>query len=138
MIRTLEDFVAEAARQLKSGGWDIAQRDSHGDVWHIVARRGMKWRVVQVLVPATELATRQRDKLRLGNAAQLSFRAGSMEQWLAHIRPGGHVTFGRDVLRGTAWDGNETDQQVGARLNPVPSAGEPVVPVPAMAAGDAP
>jgi hypothetical protein len=117
MVRTLADFIALAARQLTADGWEIARcRGSAEAAWHLAASKGAKWRVVQVLVPATAPARRLQDKIRLGEAAQLGARAGSMEQWLAHVRPGGHVTFGRDVLSGSAWGQNESEQQSRERL----------------------
>jgi hypothetical protein len=117
VVRALDDFIAEAARQLKADGWRIARCRGGGDAaWHLAATRGAKWRVVQVLVPATAPARRQRDKMRLGEAAQLSANTGRMEQWLAHVRPGGYVTFGQDVLSGTAWARNETEPQWRERL----------------------
>jgi hypothetical protein len=117
MVRTLEDFIALAARRLKADGWRIARcRGSAEAAWHLAARKGARWCVVQVLVPATALARRRRDKIRLGETAQLGARVGSMEQWLAHVSPRGQVTFGRDVLSGHAWVRNETEQQALARL----------------------
>lgn len=117
MGRTLEHFIALAAQQLKADGWKIARCRADAEAaWHLAASKGTRWRVVQVLVPATAPAQRQLDKIRLGEAAQLAARVGSMEQWLAHVRPGGYVTFGRDVLSGFAWGLNEPEQQSRERL----------------------
>ena len=115
--RTLEDFIAVAARQLKADGWKIARCQGGRDAaWHLAARRGERWRLVQVLLPGTVPAGRQQGKIRLGEAGQLSAKAGSMEQWVAHVRPGGHVTFAHDVLSGFAWGRNETEPQLRERL----------------------
>jgi hypothetical protein len=118
MTLTLEDFIAEAARQLKADNWTIARcRHDAGVAWHVAARKGEQWLVVQVLGPGTAAASRQRDKLRLGEAARLPSKAGRMEQWLAHVRPGGRVTFGHDTLSAYAWAvASESDQQVHDRL----------------------
>ena len=117
MVRTLEEFIAEAARQLKAAGWRIARcRGGQDAAWHLAAWKGERWRVVQVLAPATERARRQQARVRLGQAAQLPARAGSMEQWLGHVRPGGHITFGHDVLSGAAWGRQETEPELRERL----------------------
>ena len=137
MGRTLEDFIAEAAKQLKAAGWRIARCQGGPDVaWHLAARRGGRWRVVQVLVPATLPASRQQERIRLGQAAQLTGRAGSMEQWLGHIRPGGHVTFGLDILSGSVWGRQETEQELTERLG-LDGSLEPATAPPALA-GPAP
>jgi hypothetical protein len=39
-----------------------------------------------------------------------------MEQWLGHIRPGGHVTFGHDVLVSAIWGRPETQPELRERL----------------------
>jgi hypothetical protein len=117
MSWTLDEFVAEAARQLQADGWAIARRHSAPDaVWHVAARKGTHWLVVQVLVPATVIASRREDKLRLGHTVHLSSKLGKMEQWLAHVRPDGHVTFGHDSLSSSAWATAESEQEVCARL----------------------
>ena len=118
MVRTLDDFIAEAARQLKGDGWTIAQcRHDAGIAWHVAARKGERWLVVQVLGPGTAPASRQEEKLRLGSAAQMPVKSGRMEQWLAHVRPDGYVTFGHDTLSGSAWARGESDLQVRERLS---------------------
>lgn len=122
---TLRDFVAQAALQLKAAGWRIARCRGGSDVaWHLVATQGERLRVVQVLAPATSSASRQQDKRRLGREAQLATKAGSMEQWLAHIRPGGRVTFGLDVLSGSMWGRAGTSEEVRDRLG-LPAHDEP-------------
>jgi hypothetical protein len=128
--RTLDAFIAVAARQLKAAGWTIARCRGGPDApWHLAARRGELWRVVQVLAPATDSAGRQRERLRLGQAARLSRRTGTMEQWLAHVRPGGHVTFGHDVLASAIWGRPETQPELRERLGldarPEPSVTSP-------------
>jgi hypothetical protein len=118
MTRTLDDFIAEAARQLKADDWTIARcRHDPGVVWHVAAHKGAQWLVVQVIAPGTAASSRQEDKLRLGEAARLPSKAGRMEQWLAHIQPGGRVTFGHDTLSTSAWAmARESDQQMHERL----------------------
>jgi hypothetical protein len=117
MAWTLDDFVAEAAKQLQADGWAIARCDSAPDAaWHVAARKGARWLVVQVLIPATVIASRCADKLRLGHTVHLPSKLGRMEQWLAHVRPDGHVTFSHDSLSSSAWATTESDQEVYARL----------------------
>src|SRR5437763_16460501 len=97
--RTLEDFIAEAARQLKADHWTIARcRHDPGVAWHVAARKGAQRLVVQVLAPGTAAASRQEDTLRLGEAARLPSKAGPMAQSLAHVGPGGRATSGHDTL----------------------------------------
>jgi hypothetical protein len=111
--RTLDDFIAVAARQLKAAGWKISRcRGGRDAPWHLAAHKGDRWRVVQVLAPATSPAHRQQERIRLGQAARLSGRTGTMEQWLGHVRPGGHVTFGHDVLTGAVWGGVDTPDEL--------------------------
>ena len=39
LVRTLEDFIAEVARQLKGGGWNVARCQGGPDaLWHLAAR----------------------------------------------------------------------------------------------------
>jgi hypothetical protein len=134
---TLEEFVAVAARQLKAAGWTIARcRGGRDAPWHLAARKGERWRVVQVLAPEMESASRLQERIRLGQSARLSGKTGTMEQWLGHIRPGGHVTFGHDVLSRAAWGTNETQQELRERLGlparPAPAVTSPSVASPAL------
>jgi hypothetical protein len=78
-----------------------------------------------VLAPATAPADRQQERIRLGQAARLSGRTGTMEQWLGHVRPGGHVTFGHDVLTGAVWGGVDTPEELQLRFGH-PAQGESV------------
>jgi hypothetical protein len=129
-VRTLDDFVAVAAQQLKAAGWKIARcRGGRDAPWHLAARKGERWRVVQVLAPATAPASRHHERIRLGQAARLSWRSGTMEQWLGHVRPGGHVTFGQDVLPGAGRGQVETREALQLRFGrgPRPAALEPPV-----------
>ena len=117
VARTLDYFVTEAVRQLQANGWNVARRQSDSDaVWHVAAKKGERWLVVQVLVPATAFTSRREDKLRLSQAAHLAGKVGRMEQWLAHVGPGGSVSFGHDTLSSTAWASAESDQQFRERL----------------------
>ena len=123
-VPTLDELVVQAARQLAADGWRIVRcRGGIDSTWHLVGALGERLRVVQVLPPATPAASRQRDKLRLGQTAQMSTKAGSMEQWLAHIRPGGRVTFGRDVLSGGMWGRVSSLEELRDRLG-LPADGE--------------
>jgi hypothetical protein len=130
MTRALDEFIAVAARQLKAAGWTIARcRGGRDAPWHLAARKGEQWRVVQVLAPATGPARRQQERLRLGQAARLSGRTGTMEQWLGHVRPDGRVTFGHDVLASAVWGTPETQpelrERLGLRARPEPRVTPP-------------
>jgi hypothetical protein len=101
---TLDDFLREAAAVLEATGWKVARRQLQpGAAWHLAARKGEKWRLVQVLLPATCPAECQEGRRRLGESAQLPARLGSMEQWMAHVRPDGRVTFGPYTLNPQIW-----------------------------------
>ena len=101
---TLDDFLREAAAALEAQGWKVARRqDAPGAAWHLAARKGEKWRLVQVILPATVPARCQEGRRLLGEAAQLPARLGSMEQWMAHVRPDGRVTFGPYTLNPQLW-----------------------------------
>jgi hypothetical protein len=139
MTRALEEFIAVAARQLEAAGWTVAGcRGGRDAPWHLAARKGEQWRVVQVLAPGTGPASRQQARLRLGQTARLSGRTGTMEQWLGHVRPDGRVTFGHDVLASAVWGARETQQALRERLG-LGARPEPrVTPQPASAAPPAP
>ncbi|HEX2035127.1 MAG TPA: hypothetical protein VHS99_13160 [Chloroflexota bacterium] len=105
---TLDDFLREAAAVLEAQGWKVTQcQTEDGVAWHLAARKGDKWRLVQVVLPATCPADCQEGRRRLGEAAQLPARLGSMEQWMAHIRPDGRVTFGPYTLNPQIWGNNQ-------------------------------
>ena len=102
-------LVGAAVRQLTREGWKVCGiRPEADSPWHVVAQRGVKWRVVQVLAPATAPRERQMRRLRLGEAAQIPTSLGRMETWLAHVRPGGRLIFSHDSLSGSAW-GSDPD-----------------------------
>ena len=104
---TLEDFLREAAAVLEAQGWKVARRQGQAGVaWHLASRKGEKWRLVQVMLPATCPADCQEGRRLLGETAQLPARLGSMEQWMAHVRPDGRVTFGPYTLNPQIWGNN--------------------------------
>ena len=104
---TLEDFLREAAAVLEAQGWKVARRQGQAGVaWHLASRKGEKWRLVQVMLPATCPAECQEGRRLLGETAQLPARLGSMEQWMAHVRPDGRVTFGPYTLNPQIWGNN--------------------------------
>jgi hypothetical protein len=106
---TLEDFLSEAAAVLEAQGWKVAQRQGEDDApWHLAARKGEKWRLVQIMLPASAPACCQEGRRHLGEVAQLPARLGSMEQWMAHIRPDGRVTFGPYTLNPQLWGSDNT------------------------------
>jgi hypothetical protein len=105
---TLDDFLKEAAAVLEAQGWKVAQRRCDQDAaWHLAARKGEKWRLVQVMLPASAPSQCQAARKVLGELAQLPARLGSMEQWMAHVRPDGRVTFGPYTLNPQLW-GSDT------------------------------
>jgi|GEM_PF-1377491 len=104
------DFVREAAVSLETQGWKIVQRSTDPDaVWHLIARKGHKYRVVQIVLPATGPAGRQNSRALLGEQVRLPSQLGTMEQWLAHVRPNGYVSFGPYVLNAQRWAGTDDD-----------------------------
>jgi hypothetical protein len=121
---SLAVYVQEAARQLQVGGWRVTQqRASPGAPWHLAAAKGAKWRVVQILLPGTGATARHEERQRLGAAALVPAKLGTMEQWLAHLRPGGRVVFGMDPLSGHAWHTAFTSaHDLAARFGAVPVA----------------
>jgi hypothetical protein len=84
--------------------------------WHVAARRSAKWRVVQVLEPGTTPAARNERRLGLGQSVRLAPKLGTMEQWVAHVRPGGGIVFGAEVLYGAMWAGVAPDAELAQRL----------------------
>ncbi len=101
---TLEEFLTEAAAVLEAQGWKVARRYPECDApWHLAARKGEKWRLVQIMLPASAPAQCQEARKHLGEMAQLPARLGSMEQWMAHVRPDGRVTFGPYILNPQIW-----------------------------------
>ena len=65
------------------------------------------------LLPATAPGECQEARRLLGEAGQLPARLGSMEQWMAHVRPDGRVTFGPYTLNPQIWG---SDNQAIERL----------------------
>ena len=105
---TLAEFLDEAAAVLEAQGWKVSRRHAEYDApWHLGARKGEKWRLVQIMLPASAPAQCQEARRVLGEVAQLPARLGSMEQWMAHVRPDGRVTFGPYTLNPQLW-GNDT------------------------------
>ncbi len=101
---TLDEFLTEAAAVLEAQGWKVTQRHLEADAaWHLAARKGEKWRLVQIMLPATAPTHCQEGRRLLGEVAQLPARLGSMEQWMAHVRPDGRVTFGPYTLNPQIW-----------------------------------
>lgn len=118
-------LVGLASAQLRAGGWRVeATQEERTAAWHVAARRGEKWCVVQILGPATTAAMRQTRRRELGEAVRLTPRRGTMEQWGAHVRPGGRVVFGMETLNGTAWMGLPDEAELAERLG-LPAAAPP-------------
>ncbi|MBI3969693.1 MAG: hypothetical protein HY332_00270 [Chloroflexi bacterium] len=107
---TLEEFLQEACTTLQARGWKIVgYQDGVEAVWHIVAQKGAKLRVIQLVLPATEPSVLQDGRRLLGDAVRLPTNRGSMEQWLAHVRPDGHISFGPYILNGQRWADSQDD-----------------------------
>jgi hypothetical protein len=97
-------YVTHAATLLAAQGWRLVRRDDDPAApWHVITRKQHKWRVVQILSPTSTLAERQSARLELGDAARVPHAVGTMEQWLAHVRPDGYVTFGPYTLNAQRW-----------------------------------
>ncbi|MBI3974169.1 MAG: hypothetical protein HY332_23060 [Chloroflexi bacterium] len=100
----LDEFLESAAAVLEAQGWKVARRQTTLDApWHLAARKSEKWRLVQIMLPATAPAKCLEARRLLGEMAQLPARLGSMEQWMAHVRPDGRVTFGPYTLNPQIW-----------------------------------
>ena len=118
-------LVTLAAERLNGDGWKVeATRQDPESPWHVAARRGQKWCVVQLLEPASAASTRQARRRDLGQSVRLTPRHGTMQQWAAHIRPGGRVVFGAETLNGLAWMGLSDEGDLPARLG-LPSDPKP-------------
>jgi hypothetical protein len=97
-------LMQDARAQLQREGWRVVRTQSAPQMaWHLVARKATKLRVVQVLPPLTPAPTRQAARLTLGDTVRLPNSAGTMEQWVAHVRPDGRVSFAPYVLNGHRW-----------------------------------
>ncbi len=115
-------LVELAAARLRGAGWRVdSLRHERDAAWHVAARRGDKWCIVQVLAPATSADARQVRRRELGEAVRLTPRRGTMEQWFAHVRPGGQVVFGTEALNGVLWIGHGDEGQVAERLGLPPA-----------------
>jgi hypothetical protein len=101
-------LVDRAAEVLAGDGWRVLRRVSDPEApWHLVVRKATRLRVIQVEEPATPPAHRQEARIALGAAARLPSSLGTMEQWLAHVRPNGYVTFGPYLLNAQRWAGTD-------------------------------
>jgi hypothetical protein len=98
-------LIDAAARQLRGDGWRVEQsRSDPADLWHLVARKAQKLRVVQILPPLTPAPARQAARVLLGENVRLSRELGAMEQWVPHVRPDGRIIFAPYVLNGQHWE----------------------------------
>jgi hypothetical protein len=101
---SLAQFVEAAAAALRAQEWKIVRQQEGADaIWHLVAKKASKLRVVQVELPGTPPADRQERRHLLGDLVRMPSSLGTMEQWLAHVRPNGYVTFGPYVLSAQRW-----------------------------------
>ena len=101
---SFEALVDAAAHQLGGQGWRIARGKAvESAAWHLVARKGVKLRFVQLVPPATPPERLQARRVALGGAVALAAQLGTMEQWLAHRRPDGRYAFGPYVLSMQRW-----------------------------------
>ena len=137
--RTVADLVPEAARRLAAAGWRVLYAQATtAAAWHLIAatgrERSARWCVVQLLLPGADAAARHDGRQRLGTAALVPVRLGTMEQWVAHVRPDGQLAFGVDVLSGHAWRGDDPSAEaLGDRLGRLAAqacAGRPTATVP--------
>ena len=118
--------LASATARVRSSGWRVAQARAEPEAtWHLVARRGAQWLVIQVLAPGSSGAERRARRRQLGEEVRLASRRGTMEQWFAHVQPGGHLVFGSDALNGLLWSAaGEDDAAIELRLG-IPAAPAP-------------
>ena len=116
-LETWRQLVELAAVRLRGDGWRIeaVHHEPLAD-WHVAARRLGKWRVIQVLAPGTPPAARNHRRIGLGQTVRLAAKLGTMEQWAAHVRPGGRIVFGSEVLYGAMWAGVAPDAELPWRL----------------------
>jgi len=106
---SLDDFLREAITVLEAQGWRIVRQSTEEAVpWHIAGRKGEKWRLIQIVTPATSHTVTQSGRRLLGQHVQLPARLGTMEQWVAHIRPDGRCNFGPYTLNPQVW-GSDND-----------------------------
>lgn len=114
---TWRRLVELAARRLSTDGWQVAAVHHEPLApWHVAARRAGRWRVVQVLAPATPAPARNDRRIGLAQSVRLAAKQGTMEQWLAHVRPGGRIVFGAEVLYGAMWAGIAPEAELPQRL----------------------
>jgi hypothetical protein len=117
-LDAFSDIVQHAARRLAASGAQVLYLQCAAALpWHVIARAGAKWRIIQVLPPGSDAAQRREGRQQLGATAMMSARLGTMEQWFAHVRPGGRLAFGTDLLSGYAWGGAaDSPEALGDRL----------------------
>jgi hypothetical protein len=126
-VGTWQRLVELAAGRLAGDGWRVeAVRHEALADWHVVARRSGKWRVIQVLAPGTPAPARNDRRIGLGQTVRLAAKQGTMEQWMAHVRPGGRIVFGAEVLYGAMWAGVAPEAELPWRLGLPPEAPETV------------
>lgn len=115
---SLEVLLQTATAELQGDHWKIMRQDDRLEApWHLVVHKGNRWRVIQLLPPSTSSADRQARRRDLGETVRLPTRLGTMEQWLAHMRPNGSITFGPYVLTAQAWSiVDSTEDEALARL----------------------
>lgn len=105
---SLDDFLREASVALEGQGWRVVlRRDLTESPWHLICRKVDKWRVVQVLTPAVSHQVTENARRSLGRNVQLPARLGTMEQWVAHVRPDNRCTFGPYILNPQIWGSDE-------------------------------
>jgi len=116
-MRAWERLVDLATTRLRSDGWSVAavHREPLAP-WHVAATKASRWRVVQILPPATPATDRHDRRLSLAHSVRLAAKQGTMEQWLAHTRPGGRVIFGAEILYGQMWAGVAPESELPQRL----------------------
>jgi hypothetical protein len=116
-LEAFAQLVNLATAELAANGWKTLRcQVVESAPWHIAVCKGASWRVIQILTPASSAEQRQASRRALGLAAQLPGKMGSMEQWLAHVRPGGRVVFGVDHLSSTAWSTGGSEVGIRERL----------------------
>jgi hypothetical protein len=97
-------LVQEAVAVLLGENWRVLRRQEEQDApWHLLVAKGQRLRVIQLIAPATPARARQASRERLGATVQMPSVLGTMEQWLAHVRPDGRTRFGPYVLNAQRW-----------------------------------
>jgi hypothetical protein len=118
-------LINQAVRDLVGQGWNVLQQQTEEVApWHLIVHKGERWRIVQLVAPATAPTLLQSRRLALGDAVRMPSRVGTMEQWLAHVRPDGHISFGPYVLNGQRWAGSDEDWRANGGIEAVLAASE--------------